>query len=86
MSEPALTREAWHRLTLSATGLTALAFTVDDMIGLAPMDRKERERLHGLSAALLSLTRSVEEAIIAMDDAHIWEAPMFVREEQAPAA
>ena len=66
--------------------MSDLAFTVDDMIGLAPMDRKERERLHGLSAALLSLTRSVEEAIIAMDDAHIWEAPMFVPEEQAPAA
>ena len=86
MSEPALTREAWHRLTLSATGLTALAFTVDDMIGLAPTDRKERERLHGLSAALLSLTRSVEEAIIELDDAEIWRAPMFVQEEQAPAA
>ena len=83
MSEPALTREAWHRLTLSATGLTALAFTVDDMIGLAPMDRKERERLHGLSAALLSLTRSVEETIIELDDAEIWRAPMFVQEEQA---
>ena len=86
MPEPALTREAWHRLTLSATGLTALAFTVDDMIGLAPTDRKERERLHGLSAALLSLTRSVEEAIIELDDAEIWRAPMFVQEEQAPAA
>ncbi len=86
MSEPALTREAWRRLTLSATGLTALAFTVDDMIGLAPTDRKERERLHGLSAALLSLTRSVEEAIIELDDAEIWRAPMFVQEEEAPAA
>ena len=36
MPDPTLTREAWRRLTLSATGLTALAFTVDDMIGLAP--------------------------------------------------
>ena len=86
MSKPTITREAWHRLTLSATGLTALAFTVDDMIGLAPMDRKERERLHGLSAALLSLTRSVEEAIIELDDAEIWRAPMFAQEEEAPAA
>ena len=35
------------------------------------------------SAALLSLTQSVEETIIALDDAEIWRAPMFVQEEQA---
>ena len=83
MAEPTITREAWRRLTLSATGLTALAFTLDDMTGLATMDRKERERLHGLTAALLSLTQSVEETIIELDDAEIWRAPMFVQEEQA---
>ena len=43
-------------------------------------------RLHGLTAALLSLTQSVEEAIIELDDAEIWRAPMFVQEEEAPAA
>ena len=83
MAEPTITREAWRRLTLSAYGLKALAYTLDDMTGLAPMDREERERLHGLTAALLSLTQSVEETIIELDDAEIWRAPMFVQEEQA---
>ena len=83
MSEPTITREAWRRLTLSACGLTALAFTMDDLIGLTPMEREARERLHGLTAAVLSLAQAMEETIIELDDAEVWRAPMFHQEEQA---
>ena len=85
MSEPTLTREAWRRLTRSACGLVALAGTLDDLIGEARgmEDRETRVRLHGLTGALLSLAQSVEEAIIELDDAEVWTAPMFYQEEQA---
>ena len=88
MPEPTLTREAWRRLTRSACGLVALAGTLDDLIGEARgmEDRETRGRLHGLTGALLSLAQSMEETIIELDDAEIWRAPMFVQEEQAPAA
>ena len=78
MAEPTLTREAWRRLTRSAYGLTALAGTLDDLIGEA---RDKRDRLHGLTGALLSLAQSMEETIIELDDAEVWRAPMFVHEE-----
>ena len=84
MSEqPILTREAWRRLTRSAYGLTALAGTLDDLIGEARgmEDRDKRDRLHGLTGALLSLAQSMEETIIELDDAEVWTAPMFVQEE-----
>lgn len=84
MSEqPTLTREAWRRLTRSAYGLTALAGTLDDLIGEARgmEDRDKRDRLHGLTGALLSLAQSVEETITELDDAEVWTAPMFVQEE-----
>jgi hypothetical protein len=83
MSEqPTLTREAWRRLTRSAYGLTALAGTLDDLIGEARgmEDRETRERLHGLTGALLSLAQSMEETIIELDDAEVWTAPMFHQE------
>lgn len=86
MAKPALTRDAWRYLIKSAYGLKGVADTLDDLVGQARMDGEEREHLHNLTAAVLALAESMRETIIAMDDANIWEAPMFVREEQAPAA
>ena len=51
MAEPTFTREAWRRLTCSEFGLTALDGTLGDLIAEArSMDRKDRKRLHGLTA------------------------------------
>ena len=83
MSEPTLTREAWRYLIKSAYGLKGVADTLDDLVGQARMDGEEREHMHNLTAAVLALAESMRETIVAMDDANIWEAPMFVREEQS---
>ena len=83
MSDPTLTREAWRYLIKSAYGLKGVADTLDDLVGQARMDGEEREHLHNLTAAVLSLAQSMQETIIELDDAEIWRAPMFVQEEQA---
>ena len=86
MAEPTLTREAWRYLIKSAYGLKGVADTLDDLVGQARMDGEEREHLHNLTAAVLALAESMRETIIELDDAEVWTAPMFVQEEQAPAA
>lgn len=75
---PTLTREEWRRLTLYAYGLTALAETVDDLVGDGPSDREERERLHGLTAAILSIAQSMQDVV---STANVWQAPISPQEE-----